>query len=866
MEKVEKSKNRTRKIILKTSAWTLGVLLFLTSILFLLAFLMEDKIAEYAISKLNENLNTKVTYDKLKFSFLKNFPDASLEFQNVNIKGTNQDEEDDLVQVKSFTIRFDIWDIVSKKYAVRKIDMGDGKINFKHFADGSNNYSIFKNDSVEDTKGLDFQIRSLNFKNIDLSFQNYKSNDEYHFLAHKARAKGSFSDEVYDMSLKGKFDVINIMHDSLTYIKNKTASANFNFKINNKTNQYLLQNGSLELNNIPLKIDGDFKLDEKLQTFQYQITGNNLKLHDFINELPENYQNLFKEIETKGDFSFKMDISADFNKTKDINISLSGSMRNGKITKKSSELDLKNLNFDLTYNNGDKCSLASSALQLKNFSLEHKLGKLQGNISIFDLEKPNIIAKTKGVIDLKDLSEFIANESIKSMEGSLKIESSIDIKLNSFNEISAKDFVSSRSSGNLWIKNGEILFANSAQQLSNINGNMEFSNANLLVNNIVFNNGLSDFSCSGELLDIFPYLFINEEVLKANLKIKSQNIDFDNLLSDNENDKNESKKLVLPQKASVNIDFECNRMKFEKFQGRNLFAKVNFINGRLDVEDLKIESLGGKIWAKGKVSPTNENTFFINLNSKFEKLNGKQTFYCFNNFGQNDDGLTHNKIDGNLCANLEIISEWNSDLTPVLDRLVLIADIEINNGQINNYTTLEALSKFTKIENLSNIKFSKLTNNISIKDGIIDIPKMEINSNAANLLVSGTHDFDNNIDYQIEIKLSEVLGQKTKQANKNNSDFIIEDDGLGNPSLYIRVSGNTNKPKFTYNTKAAKQKVSEQIKENKREIRDAVLKDFGLKKDSTKTEEIKQQKLKKQKEKENVKKQESGEFIIEWDD
>ena len=52
-----------------------------------------------------------------------------------------------------------------------------------------------------------------------------------------------------------------------------------------------------------------------------------------------------------------MDISADFNKTKDINISLSGSMRNGK-SLKSPRIRLKNLNFDLTYNNGDKCSLA----------------------------------------------------------------------------------------------------------------------------------------------------------------------------------------------------------------------------------------------------------------------------------------------------------------------------------------------------------------------------------------------------------------------------------------------------------------------------------------------------------------------------
>ena len=91
-------------------------------------------------------------------------------------------------------------------------------------------------------------------------------------------------------------------------------------------------------------------------------------------------------------------------------------------------------------------------------------------------------------------------------------------------------------------------------------------------------------------------------------------------------------------------------------------------------------------------------------------------------------------------------------------------DFSIDNGELNNYKPLEALSKFVELEELKAIKFNRLQNSILVKNREIIIPRFKIQSTALNLSIAGTHTFDNDIDYHITLLLSEVLGREVKKA------------------------------------------------------------------------------------------------------
>ena len=70
-------------------------------------------------------------------------------------------------------------------------------------------------------------------------------------------------------------------------------------------------------------------------------------------------------------------------------------------------------------------------------------------------------------------------------------------------------------------------------------------------------------------------------------------------------------------------------------------------------------------------------------------------------------------------------------------------------------------------EELKNVKFSTLKNTIRIEHNIIKIPAMEIKSSALSVFISGTHSFDNEIDYQVRLLLSELISQKFRKKNTN---------------------------------------------------------------------------------------------------
>ncbi len=83
---------------------------------------------------------------------------------------------------------------------------------------------------------------------------------------------------------------------------------------------------------------------------------------------------------------------------------------------------------------------------------------------------------------------------------------------------------------------------------------------------------------------------------------------------------------------------------------------------------------------------------------------------------------------------------------------------------------------------------------------------------------------------------------------------FFEDDGLGKSSLFLRMTGAADNPKFAYDKKAVMKKIQTDITAEKQTLKDIFKKEFGThKKDSSAVS--------------SAKKSESKEAIqIEWDE
>jgi hypothetical protein len=252
---------------------------------------------------------------------------------------------------------------------------------------------------------------------------------------------------------------------------------------------------------------------------------------------------------------------------------------------------------------------------------------------------------------------------------------------------------------------------------------------------------------------------------------------------------------------------------------------------------------------KGDINATRSDSILISCSAKIKGLDVRELFYEMENFQQNT--LTDKNLRGRTDVDLQFASRWSSDLTINPARVVVDGNIKIFNGELIDFSPVLSLSRFVKLSELQHIRFSTMENNIQIHDRKIFIPSMEIKSSALNLTASGTHTFNNMVDYSVKLLLSDVLGKKVKEQN---SEFgIVEDDGLGKSSLFLRMSGPADNPKFAYDKKAVMKKIQTDIASEKQSLKDIFKKEFGSgthKKDST-----------------SVKKAESKEAVqVDWDD
>lgn len=125
-------------------------------------------------------------------------------------------------------------------------------------------------------------------------------------------------------------------------------------------------------------------------------------------------------------------------------------------------------------------------------------------------------------------------------------------------------------------------------------------------------------------------------------------------------------------------------------------------------------------------------------------------------------------------------------------------------------------------QKLKDVRFETLENTFTIAERHLRFKKMHIGSSALDLDLVGAHSFDHNIDYAIGLRLRDLVVQETQ------SEFgEIMDDGTG-LRLFVRISGNLDDPKVSWDQKGKKEAAQQQFEQSKQESKEMLKTAFGL--------------------------------------
>jgi hypothetical protein len=285
--------------------------------------------------------------------------------------------------------------------------------------------------------------------------------------------------------------------------------------------------------------------------------------------------------------------------------------------------------------------------------------------------------------------------------------------------------------------------------------------------------------------------------------------------------------LTLPDDVAIDLNFSFDTLIYKKFNAEKIRGQISFKPKMLNFRSIKLNSQDGVVSGNGLVVQNHDKSFIGRGSFTVNDVDVKQSFTSFNNFGQNF--LKAENIAGALSGTITLLLPVDSMLNPVMRSLIAEGKYVLTDGALIDFDPVKALSSFIELSELENIKFDRLDNEFFIRNNYFYVPQMEIRSSAVDLSVNGTHSFDNDYEYHVQMHLSEILSNKDRKNRKTSSEFgEVEDDGLGRTFIFLRIDGKGEDVDVSYDVKAAGKKIKNDIKKERQNLKTILNEEYGL--------------------------------------
>lgn len=257
-------------------------------------------------------------------------------------------------------------------------------------------------------------------------------------------------------------------------------------------------------------------------------------------------------------------------------------------------------------------------------------------------------------------------------------------------------------------------------------------------------------------------------------------------------------KMQLPR-LSGSLQTQVDKFIYGDVSLQDLEATWQFTPGYWRTSSWRGKGMGGQVDVGVSVRQGPRDGVLLDLEGRVNGIRIEECFRQFHDFGQSE--LTSQHLKGSVSGTLHHLqAEWDGAGRFLPDELLLHSDVIIRDGALINYAPVEALSRFIKVEELRNIRFSTLQNTIQIINSKINIPLMEIESNALNLSLTGSHSFNGWLDYQVKVSLFEILGKKFSRNAPEKAAFT-ESEKSGGLAIYVSMEGTADNLSLAYNRK-----------------------------------------------------------------
>lgn len=836
-----------KRIITRVLIGLLITVLTVSAVLMGGAYFFRDRVKALIVAKINEQVTQPVNvHGSIEFSLLEHFPYASLTFTEVDIKNKLHVGPTYLLKVREFSFLFNMWGLVTDKIQISRVHAYDGELNLCLDANGNADFDIFKPSKDTTTKagGLNMDLRKAVVKNIHFTYFSSHKEEDIKLKIRKLDLSGNFRSERFDMAANGDLMIELLRLNSDDYLTQKAFYADITIDVNQKENKFTLNKANIEIEKNKFDVNGYFVSGKRNTYVNFTAATKGKDISKLIALIPVKYTATLAGTEGKGGYQVDAKISGNIRTGINPVILVNAVLDNAEIQIPRIRKPLTAVSAEGYYRMD---SIGRDELVVKKFHSEFNGHPQRFDLKLVHLSEPDFVFNADGVADLHELRTFFSDSVLQNAEGLVTFKAfHIEGSKRDLDDAQNSNLI---ASGNFSLKDVEIQAG--GVTYGNINGELQYKDKDIIINGLSLNFLNTQFVFDGRVNNILAYAISQDRRnnssdiplgVEGSLKMKSFNLS-NILIAYDKKGKGavaEGKKEKLDVRDVFNMKghlaVSIDKFVFQKMLFENVQTDLTLTPYRVDINSLSTHAMGGNITNTGYIAFTENKQMILNIGMNIDKVDLPVLFKECDNFGQTT--LTDRNLKGRLSADIALKTVWDDYKTINLDLLAGKLSCSVLHGELNNFDPIRSASTFIKVDELNHIVFSDLTNQLEIKNRVITIPMMEVQSSAVNLLMSGTHTLDNVIDYQIKVNLRKLLAAKF--GKRNNDVSYIEEDPYEGVNLYLRITGNMSNPKIKYDKESVKKKLKKDLELQKEELKELFKKEKNRKpknEEETKREE-----------------------------
>ncbi len=898
---------KRKSLLSKIFLWLFLVFLLASLLLGAYLFIKRDEIKQLFVDEINTYLKTPIATQDVKIGLWNPWPMISVSFKGVSSYGTETEDEEILFQAESLSFSFSLKDLYHKQYVVREIVVSGGDFNLKHYGEGVYNYLIWKKISNPE-RPLRFHLRRIVLRNTLVRFRDLPARHDFQVLFRNVSARGELYERGQAFALKGNIDVHSMKAGGFVFLGKQKANIELQFVNNQETREFVLEKGLVGLGNSRFSTQGRVHYQRKAPFLKFRFQGKSLRVEDLLGLLPAEAREPLVDYKIRGNLSFDMEIEGDYTRSP-LSFSTRFHYSKGKVKHEPSGVEASGIEMAGSFSNGGKLGLAQAGFHLDRLETVFPSGSIKGRFDLKGFEQPDMTYEGVVDLDLSDLQRFLGLWPGTSLQADVQGKIAIRNRFPSLHVRSWKpeDFSGMEARGRLDLRNVEValpgkpllqsdslsLFFDSKALKTNTFllrslPNQETRHASRPASGLSFSGkraeSLAGSVPPGQEMNLrlfignfFPCLWIPGQDLYLTADLKSDFLDWNSLKiwfepkgdtlsgprrEESAEEREESGEIFRRKAfsgdlyADVELKAACFRLPQTDVEKLKTLLRVSPSGLRL--EDLHAEAFQGSF--DGVVDlGLQAGLWQVSLQGLLQQLDMAACFQAFEDFGLKNFG--HENLSGNLSADLGLAFDYRTEEKRLLpESLVLKADLSLQDGVLQDLPALEKLSRFTGENDLQKIRFADLRNEIEIRDQVVYLPWMDIVSDVANFSLCGKHGFDNQVEYLVDIELSELLGKRRRQRMKagREEEFGVVSSSGSRVMLPLEIKGKLPDVELKYAFGLAKKGAKARLQEHRREMKAELEREYGARRSIQKA-----RKEERRKQEEQRWLQEQGGFVLD---